>query len=59
MFMSGRLPQSTTIEDFDVEHNFQKIGHKKMLLNARRIDSEAKGTEMILLAIEDITHKKG
>lgn len=53
------IPQSTTIEDFDVEHNFQKIGHKKMLLNARRIDSEGKGTEMILLAIEDITNKKG
>jgi two-component system CheB/CheR fusion protein len=30
------LPQKTTIKDFAVEHDFPTIGHRKMLLNARR-----------------------
>ena len=31
------LPQSTTIEDFQVEHDFEQLGRRTMLLNARRI----------------------
>ncbi len=53
------LPDNTVFEDFEVEHDFPKIGRKKMLLNARRIYQEAAGTERILLAIEDITGKIG
>jgi PAS domain-containing protein len=30
------LPQSTTFRDFEVEHTFEHIGRKVMLLNARR-----------------------
>ena len=37
---------------------FPRIGRKKMLLNARRIYREGKGTDRILLAIEDITEHK-
>jgi PAS domain S-box-containing protein len=48
------LPKSTTIENYEVEHDFKTIGPKRMLLNARRIES----TQMILLAIEDITERK-
>jgi signal transduction histidine kinase len=52
------LPKSTTIEDFEVEHDFPDIGQKTMLMNARRIQSETGATQMILLAIEDITERK-
>ncbi|MCJ7744882.1 MAG: SpoIIE family protein phosphatase [Actinobacteria bacterium] len=52
------LPKSTTIEDFEVEHDFPAIGQKTMLMNARRIQSETGATHMILLAIEDITERK-
>ena len=52
------LPKSTTIEDFEVEHDFPAIGHKTMLMNARRIQSETGATQMILLAIEDITERR-
>ena len=31
------LPKNTTLENFKVEHNFETIGQKTMLLNARRI----------------------
>ena len=52
------IPQNTTFEDYEVEHDFATIGQKTMLLNARRIYREVNKTQMILLAIEDITERK-
>jgi hypothetical protein len=49
------LPKDTAFENIDVEHNFPGIGHRTMLLNARRIPGEAGTTQLILLAVEDIT----
>ena len=49
------LPTNTAFDDFEVEHDFETIGQRNMLLNARRIYREANKTEKILLAIEDIT----
>lgn len=51
------LPLSNQFKDFVVEHDFPVIGRKKMLLNGRRILREGEKTQMILLAIEDITEK--
>jgi two-component system, chemotaxis family, CheB/CheR fusion protein len=51
------LPDHTQLRDFEVEHNFDRIGHKIMLLNARTM-ARAEGGENILLAIEDITERK-
>jgi hypothetical protein len=39
-----------------VQHDFQVVGMKKMLLNARQIVHD-EGEPMILLAIEDVTGK--
>jgi PAS domain S-box-containing protein len=52
------LPEKEAFEDFEVDHNFQDIGHKIMLLNARQIFRKDIGAKMILLAIEDITEHK-
>ena len=52
------LPKNTFIEDFAIEHDFPTIGHRIMLINTRRIYKEANKTQMILLAIEDITERK-
>ena len=52
------IPRNTCFNDFEVDHVFPIIGRKRMLLNARRIHREGKGTEMILLAFEDITEQK-
>jgi two-component system CheB/CheR fusion protein len=49
------LPEKTSFENFEVEHDFPGIGHRTMLLNARRIPGEAGKTQLILLAIEDVT----
>jgi two-component system CheB/CheR fusion protein len=45
------------IQDIEIAHDFEQIGHKVMLLNARKIEQSTEG-EMILLAIEDITERK-
>ena len=52
------LPQNTRFNNFEVDHAFPRIGRKSMLLNARRIYREGKGTDGILLAFEDITDQK-
>ena len=51
------LPRDTSFEDVEVEHEFPEIGHKKMLLNARRIAGNAGETRFILLAMEEITNR--
>lgn len=51
------LIDHTQLQDFEVEHNFEQIGRKIMLLNARTM-TQAEGSENILLAIEDITERK-
>ena len=48
------LPKKNTFDNFELEHDFESIGHKTMLLNARRIDDMG----LILLAIEDISSMK-
>ena len=52
------IPQNTHFNDFEVDHEFPVIGRRTMLLNARRIYREGKGTDRILLALEDITDQK-
>ena len=47
--------KNTKLDDYAVDHIFPTIGHKFMVLNARRIYKENVGTKMILLAIEDVT----
>jgi two-component system, chemotaxis family, CheB/CheR fusion protein len=50
------LAKNSSFLDFEVEHDFPSIGKKIMSLNARRIDNQE--TELILLAIDDITERK-
>jgi PAS domain S-box-containing protein len=57
-FLEEIIPKNTHFNNFEVDHEFPVIGRKRMLLNARRIYREGKGTDMILLAIDDITERK-
>ena len=52
--LSEILPDNDFFEDLEVEHDFPTIGHRVMLLNARRVDH----LQLILLAIEDITERR-
>jgi two-component system CheB/CheR fusion protein len=48
------LPHNHQFSDFEVEHDFEGIGRRTMLLNGRRLDA----VQLILLAIADITERK-
>jgi len=52
------LPQKTSFDDYEVEHDFSTIGKRNMLLNARKIQRGSGREQIILLAIEDITERK-
>ncbi len=52
------IPQNKAVDDYEVTHNFEHIGEKVMLLNAREILRQDNRQEVILLAIEDITLSK-
>jgi PAS domain S-box-containing protein len=48
------LPQNGEIEEFEVDHTFDNIGRRVMLLNARKVDHRG----LILLGLRDITERK-
>jgi PAS domain S-box-containing protein len=52
------LPEKTTFDNYEVEHDFSTIGRRIMLLNARQIQRGWGKERIILLAIEDITERK-
>ena len=47
----------STIEDVEIERDFERIGRRTMLLNARRIEQDGRAG-LILLAFEDVTERK-
>lgn len=49
------LPKNSVFNDYEITHKFEDIGERTMVLNARRIVLEGHKTELILLAIEDVT----
>ncbi|MHC4325384.1 MAG: sigma 54-interacting transcriptional regulator, partial [Planctomycetota bacterium] len=52
------LSENSVFHDFEVEHNFETIGRKIMHLNARRIYRKSNQTQLILLAIEDVSDRE-
>lgn len=48
------LPQQKVFNDYRVEHEFETIGRRTMVLNARRLDH----VDRILLAIEDLSERE-
>lgn len=45
---------STVFNDYEMTHDFEQIGRRTMLLNARRLEH----LQLILLAIEDVTARQ-
>jgi two-component sensor histidine kinase len=53
------IPERGEMEDYEVDHDFPDIGHRTMLLNARKVFYEAGShANIILLGIEDVTGKR-
>jgi len=45
------LPEEKAFDGYEVDHEFEGIGRRVMVLNARRLDDH----QLVLLAIEDVT----
>ena len=52
------LPLENDVVDFEMEHEFERIGYRSMRLSARRLIQAADQAPLILLALEDITTRK-
>lgn len=52
------LPGNESFDNYEVKHEFPSIGRRKMLLNARRIFGRDGETQLILIAMEDVTDRK-
>jgi PAS domain S-box-containing protein len=51
------LPHDSTLTDFVVDHEFAGLGHRSMVLNARRLDLDGGRAGLVLLAVEDATDR--
>jgi PAS domain S-box-containing protein len=49
------LPENSSFRDFEVTHDFEGIGRRRMLLNGRKVRQPGDHSNLILLSIEDIT----
>lgn len=52
------LPLNSHFDDFEVDHTFESLGRRSMVLNARRLPPSGRWPGMILLAIEDATERR-
>lgn len=52
------VPDDSTMEDYEITHDFPQIGIRTVLLNARKIFREGNNTKTLLLAMEDVTERR-
>ena len=52
------LLRDSHFDDFEVDHNFEIIGQRSMILNGRWLPPVGSRSKMILLAIEDVTERR-
>jgi two-component sensor histidine kinase len=58
LLLENIVPQHGVMDDYEVEHHFPGIGHRTMLLNARKVFYEGNSHTTMLLGIEDITVRR-
>jgi two-component system CheB/CheR fusion protein len=52
------IPSNNSFKDFEVTHIFTDLGERVMLLNASKVVQKTHRTQLILLAIEDVTEQR-
>jgi len=58
VLLESILPRNTSFDNYEIEHDFPGAGHRVLLVSGRRLHTEAGKTEMILLAMQDITERR-
>jgi two-component system, chemotaxis family, CheB/CheR fusion protein len=51
------IPRNSFFNDYEVTHEFQTIGKRTMLLNARPLINPERGSKRVLLGIDDVTER--
>jgi two-component system, chemotaxis family, CheB/CheR fusion protein len=57
--LEGMLPENNRVDHYRIEPEFPGIGPRELFLSARRIHQPSKGTQIILIAIDDRTTRDG
>ncbi|MGQ0547702.1 MAG: ATP-binding protein, partial [Betaproteobacteria bacterium] len=57
--LDDTLETTDTVEDYRVEHSFEGLGARVMLINARRLRGAQSESELILVGFEDATERLG
>ncbi len=52
------LAHDTTVENYEIELDSPALGHRVMLLNARKVFDESNVSTNLLVAIEDVTERR-
>jgi PAS domain-containing protein len=52
------IPQDEAIEGYEIEHDFESIGRRTLILNARKIRRPENQATFLLLAIDDVTTER-
>ena len=52
------IPEKTSMDRFEVDHDFPGVGRRTMLLNARKVIYESSADSTILLAFTDVTARR-
>jgi chemotaxis protein methyltransferase CheR len=53
------ISEERPIEEYEIDHDFASVGRRTLLLNARPVFDEANPNSALLLAIEDVTQRRG
>lgn len=58
VLLEGVMREGKEFRDFEMEHDFPQLGHRVMLVNARKVWVREADSELGLMAIEDVTERK-
>jgi PAS domain S-box-containing protein len=56
--LEGVALRNVPFDDYEVEHEFEGVGRRTMLLNARRLDQRNGRPGLILLTAQDVTERR-
>lgn len=48
------LPQNSQVKDFEIDHEFHRVGRKNILLNMRCLERQNPEDNVILISLSDI-----
>jgi two-component system CheB/CheR fusion protein len=57
--LEGALPEKNRVENVRLEHDFGPLGRKALLVNARRLYQRSKGTQITLVAFNELDGADG